>query len=280
MAFLQNRILNFSDISMNMYICKIWKKNAYPSVAYIKKTRTIASFQHDKYKCSSCIVKYTEQWRTVHATDTMQTQLNPIKPPPPPSLFLTVAQKISTSAPFNCLWWTWNTSARHHYPNQLVEIFPLQFIYSRLIRSLRFLWPVNPFFSVPSEVQLVKREYFNRWYGLKPYYAALVVSRTPATIFFSLIYISITYPLTSQPMELPRILMFTIICLVTALISESMGTVISATLSVVVSVNIMPTKHWVGGGCHCFVPHVCDYFYPLFVCLISVWGIVALRRIK
>lgn len=135
------------------------------------------------------------------------------------------------------------------------------------------------FFSVPSEVQLVKREYFNRWYGLKPYYAALVVSRTPATIFFSLIYISITYPLTSQPMELPRILMFTIICLVTALISESMGTVISATLSVVVSVNIMST-HWVGGGCHCFVPHMCDYFYPLFVCLISFWGIVALRRIK
>lgn len=89
--------------------------------------------------------------------------------------------------------------------------------------------------AVPTEVQLVKREYFNRWYGLKPYYAALVVSRTPATIFFSLIYLLITYPVTSQPMEIPRILMFTTICIMVALISESMGTVISSSLSVVVS---------------------------------------------
>lgn len=88
---------------------------------------------------------------------------------------------------------------------------------------------------VPSEVQLVKREYFNRWYGLKPYYAALVVSRTPTTVFFSLLYLCITYPMTSQPLELPRLMMFTSICVLTALISESMGTVISSTLSVVVS---------------------------------------------
>lgn len=91
------------------------------------------------------------------------------------------------------------------------------------------------FVAVPKEVQLVKREYFNRWYGLKPYYAALVVSRTPATIFFSLIYIAITYPLTSQPLEWDRILKFTAICIMVALTSESMGTVISSMLNVVVS---------------------------------------------
>lgn len=91
-------------------------------------------------------------------------------------------------------------------------------------------------FSVPTEVQLVKREYFNRWYGLKAYYAALVCSRTPATIFFSLIYLVITYPLTSQPMELDRICMFSSTCILIALISESMGTVISSMLSVVVSI--------------------------------------------
>ncbi|XP_026315498.1 ATP-binding cassette sub-family G member 1 [Hyposmocoma kahamanoa] len=94
--------------------------------------------------------------------------------------------------------------------------------------------------AFPSEVQLVKREYFNRWYGLKPYFAALVVSRTPCTIFFSVLYISITYPLTSQPLELPRILMFTATCIMIALISESMGTVISSTLSVVNSVFTGP----------------------------------------
>lgn len=86
---------------------------------------------------------------------------------------------------------------------------------------------------------LVKREYFNRWYGLKPYYAALVVSRTPATVFFCLLYVVIVYPLTAQPMELPRILMFMTICVLTALISESLGTLISSTLSVVVSATVL-----------------------------------------
>lgn len=28
------------------------------------------------------------------------------------------------------------------------------------------------------EVQLLKREYFNRWYGLNPYFCALTFSRT------------------------------------------------------------------------------------------------------
>ncbi|KOB65333.1 UDP-N-acetylenolpyruvoylglucosamine reductase [Operophtera brumata] len=100
-------------------------------------------------------------------------------------------------------------------------IFNFGFCYACVIAMLYI--PMMPVL-LAYEVQLVKREYFNRWYGLKPYYAALVVSRTPATIFFSLIYLVITYPLTSQPMEGPRIAMFTTICIMVALISESMGT--------------------------------------------------------
>lgn len=94
--------------------------------------------------------------------------------------------------------------------------------------------------AFPTEVQLVKREYFNKWYGLKPYYAALVVSRIPATIVFSLLFISVTYPLTAQPLELNRIVMFTTICLTVALIAEAMGTVISSSLNVVNSVFTGP----------------------------------------
>ncbi|RVE39735.1 hypothetical protein evm_015615, partial [Chilo suppressalis] len=111
-------------------------------------------------------------------------------------------------------------------------IFNFGFCYACIIAMLYI--PMMPvLLAFPKEVQLVKREYFNRWYGLKPYYAALVVSRTPATIFFSLIYLAITYPLTSQPMEISRVLMFTTICIMIALISESMGTVISSMLNVV-----------------------------------------------
>ncbi|CAG9785417.1 unnamed protein product, partial [Diatraea saccharalis] len=118
-------------------------------------------------------------------------------------------------------------------------IFNFGFCYACIIAMLYI--PMMPILlAFPTEVQLVKREYFNRWYGLKAYYAALVVSRTPATICFSLIYLAITYPLTAQPMELPRVMMFTTICIMIALISESMGTVISSMLNVVNSVFLGP----------------------------------------
>ncbi|CAB3223952.1 unnamed protein product [Arctia plantaginis] len=119
-------------------------------------------------------------------------------------------------------------------------IFNFGFCYACIISMLYI--PMMPvLLSFPTEVQLVKREYFNRWYGLKAYYAALVCSRTPPTIFFSLIYLIITYPLTSQPMEFSRILMFSSTCILIALISESMGTVISSMLSVVNSVFLGPS---------------------------------------
>ncbi|XP_034826907.1 ATP-binding cassette sub-family G member 1-like [Maniola hyperantus] len=118
-------------------------------------------------------------------------------------------------------------------------LFNFGFCYACIIAMLyTTMMPI--LLAYPSEVLLVKREYFNRWYGLKPYYAALVVSRTPATIFFCLIYVVIVYPLTAQPMELSRILMFISICVLTALISESLGTLISSTLSVVNSMFVGP----------------------------------------
>ncbi|XP_045534774.1 ATP-binding cassette sub-family G member 1 [Papilio machaon] len=118
-------------------------------------------------------------------------------------------------------------------------IFNFGFCYACIIAMLYV--PMMPILlAFPKEVQLIKREYFNRWYGLKPYYAALIVSRTPATIFFSLIYLAIVYPLTSQPMEATRIVMFISVCILVALISESMGTVISSSLSVVNSVFMGP----------------------------------------
>ncbi|XP_026500914.2 ATP-binding cassette sub-family G member 1-like [Vanessa tameamea] len=118
-------------------------------------------------------------------------------------------------------------------------IFNFGFCYACIIAMLyTTMMPV--LLAYPTEVLLVKREYFNRWYGLKPYYAALVVSRTPPTIFFSLIYLAIAYPLTSQPMEFSRVLIFVTTCILVALISESMGTLISSTLSVVNSMFVGP----------------------------------------
>lgn len=35
---------------------------------------------------------------------------------------------------------------------------------------------------VPKEVQLLKREYFNRWYGLNAYFCALTCSQLPMQV--------------------------------------------------------------------------------------------------
>lgn len=36
--------------------------------------------------------------------------------------------------------------------------------------------------SVPKEVQLLKREYFNRWYGLNAYFCALTFAQLPMQV--------------------------------------------------------------------------------------------------
>lgn len=90
-------------------------------------------------------------------------------------------------------------------------------------------------FVVPTQLKLLKREYFNRWYGLNAYFCALTVSTLPAQTIFCTLYVAIVYVLTDQPMEFDRIAMFYGICVMTAFISESFGLMISSTLNIIVS---------------------------------------------
>ncbi|GBP31659.1 ATP-binding cassette sub-family G member 1 [Eumeta japonica] len=111
-------------------------------------------------------------------------------------------------------------------------IFNLGYCYACIIAMLYV--PMMPvLLAFPTEVQLLRREYFNRWYGLKPYYAALVVSRIPSTVIFSLVFLILTYIFTDQPLELHRMAMFCSASVLVAMISESLGTVISSMLNVV-----------------------------------------------
>lgn len=88
--------------------------------------------------------------------------------------------------------------------------------------------------TVPSEIRLLKREYFNRWYGLTSYFLAMSFSRLPAQIIFSSVYVLIVYVLTDQPLDTQRCLMFLGICIIIGFISESLGLVLSSFLNVVV----------------------------------------------
>lgn len=75
----------------------------------------------------------------------------------------------------------------------------------------------------PLELAILRKEHFNNWYQLKTYYIATLVITLPLQILFSFVYSSISYVLTSQPIELHRFFMFLLILILTSLLSESIG---------------------------------------------------------
>jgi ATP-binding cassette, subfamily G (WHITE), member 1 len=84
-------------------------------------------------------------------------------------------------------------------------------------------------------VLLLKREYFNRWYRLNPYYFAMLLAKLPMQLAMAVLYITMVYFITGQPMEVQRVGMFFSISLLVSLASESLGLLIASRLSVVVS---------------------------------------------
>lgn len=86
-------------------------------------------------------------------------------------------------------------------------------------------------------MKLLKREYFNQWYRLSSYYAAMVSAKLPSMFVLAIIYLSIVYLMSSQPLEWFRFVMLFTISLLTALTSDSFGLLVSSRLSLVVSIS-------------------------------------------
>nr|CAD7402721.1 unnamed protein product [Timema cristinae] len=118
-------------------------------------------------------------------------------------------------------------------------LFNFGFVYTCVIVFLYV--PMLPILlQFPNEVQLLKREYFNRWYSLNAYFFALTIARLPLELLLGTMYLACVYITTGQPLEVVRYLQFLIICLLTAISSESLGFAISSTLSVVNSTFVGP----------------------------------------
>lgn len=90
-------------------------------------------------------------------------------------------------------------------------------------------------FAVPSEVQLLKREHFNRWFRIGPFYMAMIMAKLPMQIILAIMYITIIYVVSDQPLEMHRMAMFYSISILIALTSESLGVLIASRLSLIVS---------------------------------------------
>ncbi|KAH8323296.1 hypothetical protein KR067_004801, partial [Drosophila pandora] len=111
-------------------------------------------------------------------------------------------------------------------------LFNFGFMFTIVIAYLYLpMMPVLLYF--PSEINLLKREYNNQWYRLSSYYAAMVSSKLPSMFVLAVIYLSIVYLMSSQPLEWFRFVMLFSIAFVTALTSDSFGLLISSRLSLV-----------------------------------------------
>ncbi|XP_047001501.1 ATP-binding cassette sub-family G member 1-like [Schistocerca americana] len=83
-----------------------------------------------------------------------------------------------------------------------------------------------PAILYPFELKLVKREYQNGWYSLNSYFAAVFISKLICMHAWTLVFVPLSYLLSSQPLEWYRFLMYSLLFFLVSIISESYGLLI------------------------------------------------------
>nr|QER78508.1 ATP-binding cassette transporter [Diaphorina citri] len=93
---------------------------------------------------------------------------------------------------------------------------------------------------VPLELEILKREHFNRWYSLGPYIISNLGIEIPFQILCSFCYLGPSYLMTSQPLELFRFCYFILLGTMSSLVAQSTGFLFGATLPVTIAVFLGP----------------------------------------
>ncbi|XP_055541549.1 ATP-binding cassette sub-family G member 1 [Wyeomyia smithii] len=75
----------------------------------------------------------------------------------------------------------------------------------------------------PSEMKILRKESFNNWYKIRTYFIATMLTSLPVQIFFSIVYSTIVFTLTSQPLESDRFLMFLAVLVLTTIVADGYG---------------------------------------------------------
>lgn len=88
------------------------------------------------------------------------------------------------------------------------------------------------FFAVPLELPVIKREHFNRWYSVRAYFISLTLADIPIQVFCTVIYILITYFMTSQPLELFRFAGFFFVNLLVCFVAQGLGLLVGSIFNV------------------------------------------------
>lgn len=95
--------------------------------------------------------------------------------------------------------------------------------------------------TFPSEINILIKEHFNRWYSLKAYYISLILVDIPVTVIGCALFSVIVYFMSDQPPEPDRFFMFFAISLLTVFVAQGFGLMIGAVCNVVNGTFVGPT---------------------------------------
>lgn len=95
-----------------------------------------------------------------------------------------------------------------------------------------YTWCMAPVLLFPNEVKLMKKEHFNRWYGLNSFYMAMTLSKIPVQVLLSMIFLTLVYFLNGLPAQWHRFFLFCFIAIIVCLVAEGMGLAIGSVFNV------------------------------------------------
>ncbi|XP_014205193.1 ATP-binding cassette sub-family G member 4 isoform X2 [Copidosoma floridanum] len=96
--------------------------------------------------------------------------------------------------------------------------------------------------TFPTEMSVLQKEHFNRWYSLKAYYLSVSIVDIPVMFISCLLFSSIVYFMSDQPVDpWARFSMFFSISLLVAAVAQSFGLMIGSVCNVVNGTFLAPT---------------------------------------
>lgn len=138
--------------------------------------------------------------------------------------YMRIAIHLVVSSFIGMMYFQIGNEAHHIIDNFRYIFFSIMFLMFTAYSSMTMAFPL--------ELPIVIREHFNRWYSLKAYYTATTLADFPIQLLCTLIYITITYFMTSQPLELYRFALFFAISLMVTLVAQSLGLLTGSIFSV------------------------------------------------
>ncbi|XP_048480455.1 ATP-binding cassette sub-family G member 1 [Plutella xylostella] len=95
--------------------------------------------------------------------------------------------------------------------------------------------------TFPSEMSILSKEHFNRWYSLGSYYISITLVDLPISFVSCAVFSVIVYTMSSQPLDVVRFSQFFAISIYTVLVAQSFGLMIGAAFNVVNGTFLGPT---------------------------------------